>query len=198
MNGVSSRAPLRGGVKAAWWVGRGIGKIMEAVGRNGNGHKTHINAFEVIKSIPEWHVRYVNLEMGLLKRINLLNEQEAGLGKWEKRLATMQTRLMRCLKGLEAERAELVTLKAGLDEEADVLAEDLAGWEDRLDQKEVKLSRTLKEVSRQKKEVDELLAKYERLRSKEEREVEPSLKRGVEITFENVSVENLSGRIRLT
>lgn len=211
MNGVSQRTPLRVGTKAAWWVGRGFGRIMQAVGRNGNGHKTPINAFEGIRSIPKWNVRYINLEMDLLRRTNQVNAQEA-------RLADMQARLMRCLKGLEAERAELETLKAGLDEEADVLAEDLAGWEERLDQreealfelnglledqqgeldqKEVKLARTLKEASRRKKEVDELLAKYERLQSREEREVQPSLKRGLKIRFENLSVDDLSGTIEL-
>ncbi len=41
--GISPETPLRGGLKAAWWVGRAARRM---AGRNGNGHGIRVNGFE--------------------------------------------------------------------------------------------------------------------------------------------------------
>ena len=194
-----------------------LNKLGGMAGRNGNGQRTRISGLEGNGS-PARYAKYIKLEMDLLKRFYLLDEQEARLGNWENRLTNMQARLMRCLKALEAEKAELEALKAGLDEEAGLLVEDLAGREEELNQreeallelnalldaqqaelyrKEDELSEKTRILLAKKEEVDQLVEEYQRRKEKEEGEVRPSSKHGLKIKFVNLSVDNLSGTIEL-
>lgn len=207
---------MRGGVKvAAWWFGRGMGRLMKAMGRNGNGDKARLKGFEGIGSIPQWNVRYVELEMDLLGRINQVREQEARLYKWKRELIKSE-------KELDGVRAKLAGEAGGLY----CYLEELQGREAELKQQKAELKReqaelkqekgrisdTVEKVLRQKEKVDRLVKEYDKRQQHEESKkndrkdgighqlrqlLSNQSGRDVEITFEDVSVEKLSGRIRL-